>query len=320
MMLFHLGYALPDRESDAANEYEDIKAIPPKALFPPFIYYPCIQIRCVVVSSGLLLRIISIKCFLIIKTDKECLKLTRLAIAPATAKSGFPLTLLMPCVCTLGSALPLAAAELLTAVPVMVLLMPMAEFPCCRLVTADCLLLCDAVAAALLGDAVLLKAAASRLRFIALAVLEALTLIAVAGGSGRGRMPPVVEGVWMLVRRLAGELVVEVAWDWATVLDAACCWGGAKEREAGLKVLVMVLAPVMNSWWMASSGLSLRSGSQRRHLVMKSRKVSSSHFRACCRVLELGRRRLPMEETVRRGFPKESKKSFFRVDFWMRFL
>ena len=185
--------------------------------------------------------------FLNCQSEKECPRLTRLAIAPAIAKSGFPLTLLIPCVCTLGKALPPAAAELLTAVPVMVLLMPMAVLPCCRLVTADCLLLCDAVAAALLGDAVLLKAAASRLRFIALAVLEALTLIAVAGGSGSGRMPPMVEGVWILVSRLAGELVVEVACDWATVLVAVCCWGGAKVREAGLKVLVMGLAPVMNS-------------------------------------------------------------------------
>ena len=29
MMLFHLGYARPDRKSDAANEYRDMKAIPP---------------------------------------------------------------------------------------------------------------------------------------------------------------------------------------------------------------------------------------------------------------------------------------------------
>jgi hypothetical protein len=57
---------------------------------------------------------------------------------------------------------------------------------------------------------------------------------------------------------------------------------------------------------MASSGFILFSGSHRKHLAIKSKKGSSSHLRMAVRVLELGRRRLPLEETIIRGFPNES--------------
>lgn len=87
--------------------------------------------------------------------------------------------------------------------------------------------------------------AASRLRVKVFEVLEALILTAVAGGSGSGRRPPMAEGVWMLVRRLAGEFAIEVVCACA-VLEAGGCW--VRVREAGLKALATGLAPVMNSW------------------------------------------------------------------------
>jgi hypothetical protein len=70
---------------------------------------------------------------------------------------------------------------------------------------------------------------------------------------------------------------------------------------------------VMNGWWIASCGFSLRSGSHRRQRVMKSRKASSSDFNAWDRVFELGLLRRPLLLTVTRGFPTESKNNFFLV-------
>ena len=62
----------------------------------------------------------------------------------------------------------------------------------------------------------------------------------------------------------------------------------------------------------AGSGLSRLSGSQRRHLAMKSTKSSSLHLRACARVLVPGLRRFPFELTMGLGVPVESKKSLRR--------
>lgn len=78
------------------------------------------------------------------------------------------------------------------------------------------------------------------------------------------------------------------------------------------------LIPVMNSCLTASSGFNRRSGSHLRHRATKSRNASSSHFNTCCKVLDDGRRLRPLEETVNRGLPMESKKSFFLVLFSMR--
>lgn len=91
----------------------------------------------------------------------------------------------------------------------------------------------------LLGEEVF-EADVSRLR-IALAALAAEILTAV-GGSGRGRTG--AEGVRVLVTRLAGEFVVEVA--------AACCWARVvaccgRVLGAAEKGLVPALVPVMNS-------------------------------------------------------------------------
>lgn len=93
---------------------------------------------------------------------------------------------------------------------------------------------------------------------------------------------------------------------------------GESANSCWLRARICFLAPVMKSCCSASSGFIRRSGSQRRQREIKSRNGSSSHFSACCRVLELGRRRRPFEETVRRGLPRESKKSFFRVLFSIR--
>ena len=95
--------------------------------------------------------------------------------------------------------------------------------------------------------------------------------------------------------------------------EDVCCEGAVRGRAVDFVVL-----PVMNSCWIASSGLRRRSGSHRRQRVIKSRKASSSHLSAAWRDLLLGRRRLPFVETVSRGLPRESKKIFLRVDFSMR--
>lgn len=112
----------------------------------------------------------------------------------------------------------------------------------------------------------------------------------VAGGSGSGR------GVEMVLYRLIGD---------CSRLLAARVFATGTE----------VFWPVMNSWRMASSGFIRRSGSHLRQRERKSRKGSSSHFSTCCKVLDEGRRLLPFDDTVNRGLPNESKKSFFLVLF-----
>lgn len=116
----------------------------------------------------------------------------------------------------------------------------------------------------------------------------------VAGGCGRGLTPA---GVLIELTRLTGELTP----------FATCPFRP-----------LLILTPVMNSCIDASWGVSLRAGSHLKHLAMKSRKASSSHFRAWRRSFELGLRRLPFDETVRRGLPMESKNSFLRPLFSMR--
>jgi len=92
---------------------------------------------------------------------------------------------------------------------------------------------------------------------------------------------------------------------------------GDSLRESGPRIEVCFM-PVMNSCLTASSGFKRFSGSQRIHFVRKSRKGSSSHFNTCVRVFDEGRRLRPLEETVRRGFPTESKNNFLRVLFSIR--
>lgn len=111
-----------------------------------------------------------------------------------------------------------------------------------------------------------------------------------AGGSGSGRLE-------LVVVRLTGESLR------GAVREMGGFWG---------------LRPVMNSWRAASSGFMRRSGSHLRHLVRKSRNDSSSHLRTWVKVLVEGRLLRPLEETVRRGLPAESKKSLRRVDFSIR--
>jgi hypothetical protein len=77
---------------------------------------------------------------------------------------------------------------------------------------------------------------------------------------------------------------------------------------------------VMKGWFTASLGLRRRSGSQRRQREIKSMKASSSVLSACCKVLLLGRRLLPLLLTVTLGLPTESKNSFLRVHFSTRCL
>ena len=110
------------------------------------------------------------------------------------------------------------------------------------------------------------------------------------GGSGSGR------GVDIVLLRLTGE----------------------ESRIGILAVAGGSLWPVINSCRIASSGLSRLSGSHRRQRARNSMKASSSHFNTCCKVLEDGRLLLPLDETVKRGFPIESKKSFLLVLFSMR--
>lgn len=78
------------------------------------------------------------------------------------------------------------------------------------------------------------------------------------------------------------------------------------------------LIPVMNSCCIASRGVILRAGSHLKQRAMKSRNAGLSHLRACRRSVELGLRRRPLDETVKRGFPEESKNSFFLVLFSIR--
>ena len=60
---------------------------------------------------------------------------------------------------------------------------------------------------------------------------------------------------------------------------------------------------------MAVCGFIRRSGSQTRHLAMKSTNSSSLHRRACARVLDPGLRLLPFEFVTGLGIPVVSVKS-----------
>ena len=93
--------------------------------------------------------------------------------------------------------------------------------------------------------------------------------------------------------------------------------------------------PVIHGCFIAAIGLRRFSGSQIRHLAMKSTNSSSSALRICCNVLAPGRRRFPLELGTTLGWPSESaqaarckllsrslgprpdlpKKFFFLVDF-----
>lgn len=161
--------------------------------------------------------------------------------------------------------------------PVLVRLLPAMPAVEAKPFTADCLL--EAAGIGLLG----LVPEASR-------CLTAVPFLkVVAGGSGSGR--PLVVGVAIVFIRLMGDSFL------------------ADKRPVGIETF----CPVMNSCRTASSGFKRLSGSHRRQRVKKSRNGSSSHLRTCCKVLEDGRRLFPFDETVRRGFPSESKKSFRRV-------
>ena len=116
----------------------------------------------------------------------------------------------------------------------------------------------------------------------------------VAGGSGSGRL--LMEGVVIVLCRLIGDSFRAII------------------RAAG----TVVFWPVMNSCRTASSGFMRLSGSHLRQRAKKSRNGSSSHLMTCVSVLDDGRRLRPLDETVRRGLPIESKKSFLRVLFSMR--
>lgn len=61
-----------------------------------------------------------------------------------------------------------------------------------------------------------------------------------------------------------------------------------------------------NSRRVAGSGFIRRSGSQARHLLIKSTKRSSSDLRICANVFDEGRLLLPFELTTGRGAPVES--------------
>jgi hypothetical protein len=93
--------------------------------------------------------------------------------------------------------------------------------------------------------------------------------------------------------------------------------------------------PVIHGCFIAAIGFRRFSGSQIRHLAMKSTNNSSSALRICCSVLAPGLRRFPLELGIILGWPSESaqaarckllsqprasrpdlpKKFFFRVDF-----
>jgi len=200
------------------------------------------------------------------------------AVAPAEAISCLALTLLV----TLGKLLfPVAMAGPVAVVVPAPVLMRLLLVEVCMPLTVDCL----RGAALLLG----LTAVAS----FDLTANPFLKLV--AGGSGRGLF---ADGVVIVLNRLIGDSFREVVGTRAVGTADFC--------------------PVRNSCRIASSGFIRLSGSHLRQRVRKSRKASSSHFSACCKDFEDGRRRRPLEETVKRGFPSESKKSFLRVLFSIR--
>lgn len=114
-------------------------------------------------------------------------------------------------------------------------------------------------------------------------------LLPTPGGSGRGR------DMEMVLLRFTGD-----------------------GSRVGARGTTGIFCPVMNSCLIASSGRSRRSGSHRKQRARKSTKASSSHLRTCCNVLDEGRRLRPLDDTVNRGLPMESKNSFFLVLFSIR--
>lgn len=71
---------------------------------------------------------------------------------------------------------------------------------------------------------------------------------------------------------------------------------------------------------MASSGVMRFSGSQCKQRATKSRKSASLHRRACASVFEPGRRFLPRELGIMRGFPLESVQCNVLVFFFFLLL
>jgi len=81
--------------------------------------------------------------------------------------------------------------------------------------------------------------------------------------------------------------------------------------------LSLLRPPVMKGCLVALVGFSLLSGSQIRHLAIKSTKSASSHRNTWLNVLVPGRLRRPLEFTTGRGAPEESKKILRRELRWI---
>jgi len=95
-------------------------------------------------------------------------------------------------------------------------------------------------------------------------------------------------GIILLATELDAELLVRLSGTVAT--------GGVRLRPA-----------TIHGWRIAGPGFIRRSGSQVKHLLMKSIKSSSLHLSTWASVLEFGRRRLPLALTNGRGAPVASK-------------
>ena len=178
---------------------------------------------------------------------------------------------------TRGRLLPPAA----TIAPVLVRLLPTELVELLKALVLEILRACAGLVAGLIGLDPMTSLVLTAAPFLKLVI----------GGSGSGRLLP--EGVETVFVLLIGESFLKAV------------------RATGMGSFF----PEMNSCLTASSGFIRRSGSHRKHRARKSRKGSSSVFMTCERVFEDGRRRRPLDETVRRGFPRESKNSFRRVLF-----
>jgi hypothetical protein len=99
---------------------------------------------------------------------------------------------------------------------------------------------------------------------------------------------PFVLGIILLAIELDAELLVRLSGIVAT--------GGARLRPA-----------TIHGWRIAGPGFIRRSGSQVRHLLMKSINSSSLHLSTWASVFEFGRRRLPFALTNGRGAPVASR-------------
>lgn len=90
------------------------------------------------------------------------------------------------------------------------------------------------------------------------------------------------------------------------------------DDEGAVRVLVVAFAYLrlpanMKGCRMAVCGFIRRSGSQTRHLAMKSTNSSSLHLRACARVLDPGLRLRPFEFVTGLGIPLVSVKSHCKL-------